>query len=320
MAGNPQGDPDAGVGPDLDLPLPPGLNASTTPAISERNAWSINGFLGLFAGLIALLVGGFLGLGGIGNDSGALTLVGVVIVIIALIFLGATTVIQPGETKVVQFFGRYVGTIRRTGLVMTVPFTTRRRVSVRVQNFETHELKVNDADGNPINIAGVIVWQVADTAKASFAVENYQHFIGVQAESALRHVATSHPYDSRDTHETSLRGSTDQVSAEIATEVAARAQLAGLEIVEARISNLAYAPEIAQAMLQRQQASAIVAAREQIVEGAVSMVEGALRRLEANDTVRMDDDRRAAMVSNLLVVLCGESRATPVVNTSSMPG
>ncbi|BDH59413.1 hypothetical protein MTP03_43520 [Tsukamurella sp. PLM1] len=191
---------------------------------------------------------------------------------------------------------------------------------MRVHNFETAELKVNDSTGNPVNIASIIVWQVADTARATFAVEDYEEFIVSQAESALRHVTTSHPYDADDAvaGATSLRGSTDQVAAELAEQVAARVELAGLEILEARISSLAYAPEIAGAMLQRQQASALLAAREKIVKGAVGIVENALTRLEDNGTVELDDERRAAMVSNLLVVLCSDSRTTPVVNTGSL--
>jgi len=228
------------------------------------------------------------------------------------------TVISPGETRVVQLFGRYVGTMRGQGFGITIPLTMRHNVSVRVRNFETTELKVNDADGNPVNIAAIVVWQVADTAKATFAVEDYQNFVHVQSESALRHVAMSHPYDRPDAGTETLRGATDLVSQEIATEVAARVAVAGVEVVEARISNLAYAPEIAQAMLQRQQAGAIIAAREQIVTGAVSMVTDALSRLEEGGIVALDDERRAAMVSNLLVVLCGDSRATPVLNTGTL--
>ena len=226
------------------------------------------------------------------------------------------TVIQPGETKVLQFLGRYVGTVRRPGLQLTTPFTSKRRVSVKVNNFETHELKVNDSDGNPVNIAAIIVWQVADTAKATFAVENSQHFVEVQAEAALRHVASTHPYDNAAPGEESLRGSTELVAMELAQEVAARVAIAGIEIVEARISSLAYAQEIAHAMLQRQQAAAVIAARSMIVEGAVGMVEQALRRLETDSVVQMSEERKAQMVANLLLVLCGDSRATPVINTN----
>ena len=289
--------------------------------IAERPAWSTGagGAVAVVVLSLALLVGA-IALIATAEETGAdaLGVLGVLCILVGVVLMTGLTVISPGQTRVVQLFGRYIGTIRRTGLVFTVPFTVRKNVSVRVRNFETNELKVNDADGNPVNIAAIVVWQVADTAMATFAVEDYADFVRVQSESALRHVAMSHPYDHPDDGESSLRGATDLVSAEIATEVAARVVIAGIEVVEARISNLAYAPEIAQAMLQRQQAGAIIAARERIVEGAVSMVEGALSRLEADGVVQLDDERRAAMVSNLLVVLCGESRATPVVNTGSL--
>ena len=191
-------------------------------------------------------------------------------------------------------------------------------VSVRVRNFETNHLKVNDADGNPVEIAAIVVWQVADTAKAQYAVDDYEDFVAVQAESALRHVATSHPYDDPAGTGTSLRGSTDLVAGELADEVAERVAIAGVEIVEARITHLAYAPEIAQAMLRRQQASAVVAARSRIVEGAVGMVELALARLTEDGVVALDEERTAAMVRNLMVVLCGEQPASPVVNAGSL--
>ena len=240
------------------------------------------------------------------------------VVFVTILLSSSLVIVVPGQTSVRQFFGQYIGTVRRTGLVLVPPLTTGKKVSVKVHNFETSELKVNDLDGNPVNIAAIVVWQVADTARAVFAVEAYEEFIKAQAESALRHVATTHPYDEPGPGETSLRGGTDVVSGELAAEVAARVALAGLEIVEVRISSLAYAPEIAQAMLQRQQAGAVIAAREQIVEGAVTMVDQALRRLEEGDIVAMDDERRAQMVSNLLVVLCSDQRTQPVVNTGSL--
>lgn len=243
---------------------------------------------------------------------------GSVMFLLVMLLMPCLAVISPGQTSVRQFFGKYIGTVRKTGLVLVPPFTNGKKVSVKVHNFETSELKVNDSDGNPVNIAAIVVWQVADTARAVFAVEQYEEFIKAQAESALRHVATSHPYDEPGPGETSLRGGTDVVSAELAREVAARVELAGLEIVEVRISSLAYAPEIAQAMLQRQQAGAVIAAREQIVEGAVTMVEQALNRLEDNDIVSLDDERKAQMVSNLLVVLCSDQRTQPVVNAGSL--
>lgn len=226
---------------------------------------------------------------------------------------------NPGETMVAQFFGRYVGTVRQTGFILVAPLVYTKKVSIRVRNFETKPIKVNDLNGNPINIGAIIVWQIADTAKATFAVEDVDEFIYSQAESALRHVATTHPYDSTDiTTVPSLSGSTDIVSAELADEVASRAAIAGIEIIEARISALSYAPEIAQAMLQRQQASAIVDAREKIVEGAVSMVDSALNQLEERHIVDLDPERRAAMVSNLLVVLCSDKATSPVVNAGSL--
>ena len=285
-------------------------------AAEERDAWSVPGGLAL---LVLLAVGAVaIGFGVFGAVINApmLTVLGVVLFIAMYFGMTSLTVIQPGETKVLQFLGRYVGTIRRPGLQLTMPFTSKRRVSVKVNNFETHELKVNDSDGNPVNIAAIIVWQIADTAKASFAVENSQHFVEVQAESALRHVASAHPYDNADPGEESLRGSTELVAAELAKEVAARVAIAGIEIVEARISSLAYAPEIAHAMLQRQQAAAVIAARSMIVEGAVGMVEQALRRLETDSVIQMSEERKAQMVANLLLVLCGDSRATPVINTN----
>jgi regulator of protease activity HflC (stomatin/prohibitin superfamily) len=208
--------------------------------------------------------------------------------------------------------------VRRTGLSWILPLSDRRNVSIRVRNFETNHLKVNDADGNPVEIASIVVWQVADTARALYAVDDYLNFVRVQAESALRHVATTHPYDDPTDVGLSLRGSTDIVAGELAAEMAERVAIAGVEVVEVRISHLAYAPEIAQAMLRRQQASAVVAARSRIVDGAVGMVELALTRLSERGVVDLDEERKAAMVSNLMVVLCGDQPAAPVVNTGSL--
>lgn len=298
----------------------------TRVIIDERPAWSMSGALALLIALLLLVlsVWGIVSTA-IAEESG-LPVNGLVIAasiaafLIALVVLSSLTVVSPGDTKVTQFFGRYLGTIRKQGLLLTVPLTTKKKVSVKVRNFETNELKVNDADGNPINIAAIVVWQVADTAKSVFSVEAYEDFVTVQAEAALRHVASSHPYDFADPGEESLRGSTDLVSGELAHEVAARISIAGLEVVETRISSLAYAAEIAQAMLQRQQASAVLSARSKIVEGAVGMVEQALERLERDEIVALDDERKAAMVSNLLVVLCSDSRSTPVINTGTLYG
>jgi hypothetical protein len=292
--------------------------------VVERKAWYVDGILAVVVGIacLGLAVWLFVKMGTAleaGTGSPGLTgTLGGVLTLVAVVLLSSLTIISPGDTNVVQFFGRYVGTIRKAGLLMTVPFTTKKKVSVKVRNFETNELKVNDADGNPVNIAAIVVWQVADTAKSVFAVEEYTTFVAVQAESALRHVATTHPYDNAPPGEESLRGATGLVADELAEEVAARIAIAGLEVVETRISSLAYAPEIAQAMLQRQQASAIIAAREKIVEGAVSMVQNALARLEEESIVTLDEERKAAMVSNLLVVLTSDSRVSPVINTGSL--
>jgi regulator of protease activity HflC (stomatin/prohibitin superfamily) len=279
--------------------------------IHERKAQRINGWFGVLVLLICVVLAVLI----VGSSSRGWIAAPIVVFVIVL---SSLVIVPPGQTSVVQFFGRYVGTLRTQGLSWVRPLTSRRRVSVRVRNFETHHLKVNDADGNPVEIAAIVVWQVADTSKATFAVDNYLDFISVQAESALRHVATSQPYDNPSEGGTSLRGSTDVVAAELAREVAQRVAIAGLEIVEVRISHLAYAQEIAQAMLRRQQASAVVAARSRIVEGAVGMVRLALEQLDEQGIVELDEERKAAMVSNLLVVLCSDQPASPIVNAGSL--
>jgi hypothetical protein len=279
--------------------------------ISERQAWAISGWFGILvvAGCIAACV------------LFALHSFGAVVVapaVVALVILSSLVIVTPGQTRVVRFFGSYVGTVRRTGLSWILPLSDRRNVSIRVRNFETNHLKVNDAEGNPVEIASIVVWQVADTARALFAVDDYLNFVRVQAESALRHVATTHPYDNPADNGLSLRGSTDVVAGELAVEMAERVAIAGLEIVEVRISHLAYASEIAQAMLRRQQANAVVAARSRIVDGAVGMVELALARLSERGIVDLDEERKASMVSNLMVVLCSDQPASPVVNTGTL--
>jgi hypothetical protein len=279
--------------------------------ITERKAAALRGGLGLLALVLCVAVGIWL------LRTGRDQLVVWPSLVFALV-LSSLVIVQPGETRVVQFFGRYMGTVRRTGLSWVVPLASRRRISVRVRNFETNRLRVNDSQGNPIEIAAIVVWQVADTAKALYAVDDYTNFVSVQAESAVRHVAATHPYDIADGGGTSLRGSTDDVADELSHEVTARVALAGVEVIEVRISHLAYAPEIAQAMLRRQQANAIVDARSRIVEGAVGMVEMALDRLNESNYVTLDDERRAAMVSNLMVVLCSDQPASPVVNTGTL--
>ncbi len=285
-------------------------HSGTRVVIQERPAWAITGWAGVLVvaacAVAVLLIAG-------SSSPGFAVAPGLV----GLVIASSLVIVQPGHTKVVRFFGSYVGTERRAGLWWILPLADRRNMSVRVRNFETNHLKVNDADGNPVEIACIVVWQVADTARAVYAVDDYINFVQVQAESALRHVATTHPYDGAE-EDTSLRGSTDIVAAELAQEVAQRVTIAGVEIVEVRISHLAYASEIAQAMLRRQQANAVVAARSRIVEGAVGMVEMALTRLNERDIVELDEERKAAMVSNLMVVLCGDQPASPVVNTGTL--
>ena len=278
--------------------------------IAQRPAIAVTGWLG-----VVVLAGSVAGVFATArHDTGLLWLP---LVVIGLV-VTSLVIVPPGQSSVVLFFGRYIGTVTRPGFWWVVPLTVRRRVSFRVRNFETNRLKVNDADGSPVEIAAIVVWQVADTARATYAVDNYTDFVSMQAESALRHVATSHPYDDPTGDGTSLRGSTDLVVADLAREVAERVTIAGVEIIEVRISHLAYAPEIAQAMLRRQQANAVVAARSRIVEGAVGMVELALTRLTEDGVVALDEERTASMVSNLMVVLCGDQPPSPVVNTGSL--
>ena len=238
--------------------------------------------------------------------------------LVTMLALAGLFMVNPNEGRVLQLFGSYVGTARVAGLRWANPFLTKRQVSLRIRNFESSHLKVNDNEGNPIEIAAVVVWKVVDTAEAVFEVDDYEHYVRVQTEAALRNLATSYAYDAHDDAHTSLRGHTATVADHLKREVQDRLAKAGVEVIEARISHLAYAPEIAAAMLQRQQAGAIIAARQRIVEGAVGMVEMALAQLSAKSIVVLDDERKAAMVSNLLVVLCGERGAQPVVNTGTI--
>ena len=296
---------------------------------TERTGWSLPGiptFLVLLAALLGLtgvLVWYIVGvLVPAGAGIGLLELAGLVLLILALglpiIGFAGLTPINPNEARALVLFGHYDGTVRAQGLQWVNPLTERRPISVRVRNFETSKLKVNDHDGNPIEIAAVVVWKVTDTAEALFEVDDYENFVHVQAESALRNLAMTHPYDTHLEGEMALRSNPVEVAAQLRTEIQDRLQRAGVEVIEARISHLAYAPEIANAMLRRQQANAVIAARSRIVEGAVGMVEMALDMLSAKGVVTLDDERRAAMVSNLLVVLCSDRHIQPVVNTGSL--
>jgi regulator of protease activity HflC (stomatin/prohibitin superfamily) len=252
------------------------------------------------------------------NDQPALIIGAGLGLLLVLLIAAGLFMVNPNEGRVLQLFGDYKGTAREPGLRWANPFLSKRQVSLRVRNFESSHLKVNDNEGNPIEIASVVVWKVVDTAEAVFEVDDYEHYVRVQAEAALRNLATSYAYDAHDDAHTSLRGHTAVVADHLKREVQERLAKAGVQVIEARISHLAYAPEIAAAMLQRQQAGAIIAARQRIVEGAVGMVEMALQQLSAKSIVALDDERRAAMVSNLLVVLCGERGAQPVVNTGTI--
>ena len=237
---------------------------------------------------------------------------------LSLFGLAGLFIVNPNEGKVLQLFGRYVGTSKTPGLRWANPLYMKKRISLRVRNFESSRLKVNDLDGNPIEIAAVVVWKVVDTAEAVFEVDNYENYVHVQSESALRNMATSYPYDAHDEAQLSLRGHTSAIADHLRKEIQERLARAGVEVIEARISHLAYSPEIAAAMLQRQQAGAIIAARQRIVEGAVGMVEMALEMLSAKQVVQLDEERKAAMVSNLLVVLCGDRNTQPVVNAGTL--
>jgi regulator of protease activity HflC (stomatin/prohibitin superfamily) len=231
---------------------------------------------------------------------------------------GGFFTVQPNQGVVLTLFGKYIGTVNAPGLRFANPFYSKKPVSLRVRNFETSKMKVNDHDGNPIEIAAVVVWKVVDTAEAIFQVDNYEDYVHVQSEAAVRNMASAYPYDAHEDHQVSLRGSTSEVAARLKDEIQERLAVAGVDVVEARISYLAYAPEIAAAMLRRQQAAAVIAARQKIVEGAVGMVEMALEMLANKNVIQLDGEQRAAMVQNLLVVLCGEAAAQPVLNTGTL--
>jgi len=286
--------------------------------MNERAAASLPGIPSLigFIVLIVLISGAVLGQ--VAHDGSPLAAAGIALVPVFAFLAKGFFQVQPNQGQVMQLFGKYAGTERREGLRWTNPFYSRRPVSLRVRNFESSRLKVNDSDGNPIEIAAIVVWQVVDTAEAVFCVDDYENFVQIQSESALRQMAQSYAYDAHDDTKPSLRSHGEEVNNHLRQEIEERLQKAGVQVIESRISHLAYAQEIAQAMLQRQQASAIVAARERIVEGAVGMVALALDRLRAEGVVELDEERKAAMVSNLLVVLCGDRATQPVVNAGSL--
>lgn len=299
--------------------------ATSRPRIHEHPASDIGGGTALALGLVGLLAGaGTIATGAATSShvatgvTAALVAGGILIGLASLVAMSGLCTVAPGQAQVVQLFGRYRGTIRTEGLRWINPFTSREKLSTRVRNHETAVLKVNDAYGNPIELAAVVVWRVEDTAQAMFEVEDFQEFVATQTEAAVRHIAIEYPYDAHDEDALSLRGNAEEITEKLAEELHERVEAAGVRIIESRFTHLAYAPEIASAMLQRQQAGAIVAARKMIVEGAVGMVEMALERITEQDIVELDDERKAAMVSNLMVVLCGDRAAQPVLNTGTL--
>ncbi|NOU99723.1 SPFH domain-containing protein [Paenibacillus planticolens] len=278
--------------------------------MKETKAWSINGFLGI----LLFIIGGGLGILLLTQER---FVPGVILIVLGIIFVSTITAVQPNEASVITFFGTYLGTIRKSGLWLIVPFSNRKKISLRVRNFNSVKLKVNDIEGNPIEIAAVVVFKVVDTYKALFDVDSYEKFVEIQSETALRHVASKYPYDRFDNDGYSLRGNADEVAAELSLELQHRLSVAGVEVMESRLTHLAYSTEIASSMLQRQQASAILSARQIIVDGAVGMVQMAINRLEA-EGLHLDEERKAAMINNLLVAIVSDRAASPVINTGTL--
>jgi regulator of protease activity HflC (stomatin/prohibitin superfamily) len=290
--------------------------------VTERTAWSAPGVLVLVLGVAMLLAAAALLILGIATGPGAgptaLIVAGVLLALAGYLAVRGLTPVVAGEALAVQLFGRYRGTIRNPGLHWVNPFARRRKVSTRIRNQESAQAKVNDADGNPIEIAAVVVWQVQDTAGALYSVDDFLQFVTIQTETAVRHIASRYPYDNRGSGELSLRDNAEEITRQLSEEIAERVRPAGVQIIESRLTRLSYAPEIAQAMLRQQQANAVVGARRRIVEGAVGMVQLALERLREQDVVELDEERTATMVSNLLVVLCSEQATQPVINAGSL--
>ncbi|HEY1918854.1 MAG TPA: SPFH domain-containing protein [Streptosporangiaceae bacterium] len=294
----------------------PAVPKVLSQSVSERPAWAVSGLLMSAVALIFIVVATLL----LATDHSTAAASGTasVLYVIGFAIFGGLTPIAPGEARVIQLFGKYKGTTREPGLQWVNPFSVRRKVSTRIRNHESPMAKVNDADGNPIEIAAVVVWQVQDTAMAMYAVDNFVQFVATQTETAVRHIATSYAYESHGSGQLSLRDNADEITQKLSEEIQARVVSAGVHVVESRLTRLSYASEIAQAMLRRQQASAVVGARQTIVEGAVGMVQMALNKLEEEGVVELDEERKATMVSNLLVVLCSEQATAPVVNTGSL--
>jgi len=284
---------------------------------TEKKAQTMSGWGMLFLNLAMIATGIYLFISGIAHEALPTLLAGVALLVLGIVMMAGLFVINPNEAAALLLFGSYKGTTRENGLRFANPFMRKDKISLKARNLNGERLKVNDLTGNPIEIAAVVVWKVVNTAEALFDVDDYEEYVTVQSESAVRHLAGAYPYDGTE-DDLTLRGTTDEISEHLQKELQERLDKAGVKVIEARLSHLAYAPEIAHAMLQRQQASAVVAARQKIVEGAVGMVEMALNELGEKDLVEFDDDKKATMISNLLVVLCSEHAAQPVVNTGTL--
>lgn len=286
--------------------------------MKEKAAFHVNGYLGLLGAIIIGLISLWLMFVGFTRNFPVLLTIGIILFLIVILFSTSLTIIQPNEAKVLTFFGNYIGTIRDAGLFMTVPFTNKETVSLRVCNFNSQILKVNDSKGNPVEIAAVIVYKVVDTAKALFSVDDYEQFVQIQSESAVRHVASEYPYDSfEDQDAITLRGNPTEVSERLTAELQERLNVAGVKIIETRLTHLAYATEIASAMLQKQQSSAILSARKIIVEGAVSITEEAIERLSKEANLNLTDEQRLQIINNIMVAIISERGTQPVINTGT---
>lgn len=286
--------------------------------MKEKNTFHINGYLGLFILLLMIISGGWLFYLTIINESFLTGIIATLIWIISGFFLSSLTIVGPNQAKAILFFGKYLGTIKDNGLFITTPLTQKTTISLKVKNFNTALLKVNDFDGNPIEISAVVVFRVVDSAKALFSVDDYRNFVAIQSETALRHIATQYPYDTFEDEDITLRGNTTEVSEKLKDELEERLAIAGVEVIETRLNHLAYATEIASAMLQRQQARAILSARQTIVEGAVSMTKMALEQIEDGQDIQFTDDKRVQLINNLLVSIITDKGTQPVINTGDV--
>ncbi|MFD2308300.1 SPFH domain-containing protein [Enterococcus termitis] len=286
--------------------------------MEEKKTFHINGYLALIVLIILIVIGGYSFYFGVIDESLVMITISIILWVISGLFLSSLTIVSPNQAKAILFFGQYLGTIKDNGLFVTTPLTQKINVSLKVRNFNSSLLKVNDSDGNPIEISAVIVFKVVDTAKALFDVDRYQDFVEIQSETAIRHIATQYPYDTFNEDDLTLRGNTNEVSEELAKELQERLSVAGVEVIETRLNHLAYATEIASAMLQRQQAKAILSARQIIVEGAVSMTQMALEQIEDGQEINFTDDRKVQLINNLLVSIITDKGTQPVINTGDV--